>query len=124
MSGLSKRTCEIHTDFTEDEAQTVITVETSSPIMAPAWVNFLKQRLHVLQLDYTHVTAGRIVVASRPEAAESVAQLLHSATESADHYVRAARRNAPDRDNQNQTAALAAQRRAELGERAARFGEH
>jgi len=122
MSGLPKRTCEIHTNFTEDEAQTVITVETSSAIMTPAWVNFLKQRLHVLQLDYRHVTAGRIVVASRPEAAESVAQLLHSATESADHYVSAARRNASAA--KNQTAVLAAQRRAELGERAARFGEH
>jgi hypothetical protein len=123
MSGLPKRTCEIRTDFTADEAQTVITVETSSPIMALAWVNFLKQRLHVLQLDYRHVTAGRIVVASRPEAAKSVAQLLHSAAESADHYVRAARRNGLRRDTQNQTAVLAAQQRAELGERAARFGE-
>jgi hypothetical protein len=91
--------------------------------MALAWVNFLKQRLHVLQLDYRHVTAGRIVVASRPEAADSVAQLLHSAAESADHYVMAARRNASGRNTSNQTAALAAQQRAELGERAARFGE-
>jgi hypothetical protein len=123
MSELPKRTCEISTDFTTGEAQTVITVESSPPIMALAWVNFLKQRLHVLQLDYKHVTADRIVVASRPEAAESVARLLRSAAESADHYVTAARGNASAYNAQNQTAAQAAQRRAELGERAAQFGE-
>jgi hypothetical protein len=114
MSGLPKRTCEISTDFTTGEAEAVITVESSPPIMALAWVNFLKQRLHVLHLDYKHVTADRIVVASRPEAAESVAVLLQSAAESADHYVKAARSNA-SAHLQNETAALAAQRRAELG---------
>jgi hypothetical protein len=31
--------------------------------MALAWVNFLKQRVHVLQLDYGHITADRIVAA-------------------------------------------------------------
>ena len=123
MSALPKRTCEINTDFTTGEAETVITVETSPPIMALAWVNFLKQRLHVLQLDYRHISAERIVVASRPEAAESVARLLRSAAESADHYVKTARGNASAHTPQNETAAKAAQRRVELGQRAALFGE-
>jgi hypothetical protein len=123
MSELPKRTCEISTDFTTGEAQTVITVENSPPIMALAWVNFLKQRLHVLQLDYKHVTADRIIVASRPHAAESVARLLRSAAESADHYVKAARGNVSAHNAKNPTAVQAAQRRAELGERAAQFGE-
>ena len=101
MSELPKRTCEITTDFTTGKAHTVITVESSPPIMAMAWVNYLKQRLHVLHLDYRHVTADRIVVASRPEAAESVARLLRSAAECADDYVTGARsgvsaRNAHD----------------------------
>lgn len=90
MSKLPKRTCEINTDFTTGAAETIITVETSPPIMALAWVNFLKQRLHVLQLDYKHITADRIVVASTPHAAESVARLLRSAAECADDYVRSA----------------------------------
>ena len=123
MSARPKRTCEINTDFTTGEEQTVITVECSPPIMALAWVNFLKQRLHVLQLDYKHVSADRIVVASRPEAAESVARLLRSAAESADHYVTTGRGNASAHTPQNQTAARAAQQRAELGQRAALFGE-
>jgi hypothetical protein len=110
MAELPKRTCEISTDFTTGEAQTVITVESSLPIMAPAWVNFLKQRLHVLQLDYKHLTADRIVVASRPDAAESVAQLLRSAAACADDYVTAARGNATARNTHNRTAAQAAQR--------------
>jgi hypothetical protein len=69
--------------------------------MALAWVNFLMQRLHVLQLDYKHITADRIVVAPRPHAAESVALLIRSAG-SADNYVRAARSNicAPIRTTQ------------------------
>ena len=122
MSELPKRSCEIYTDFTTGEADTVIRVETSPPIMALAWVNFLKQRLHVRQLDYKHITADRIAVASRPQAAESVARLLRSAAESADNYVNTAHDNLRA-DNTNRTAALAAQRRAELGQRAARFGE-
>jgi hypothetical protein len=104
MSELPKRSCEICTDITTGEAQTVITVESSPPIMALAWVNFLKQRLHVLQVDYTHVTADRIVVESRPEAAESVAQLLQSAAECADDYVQGARSNGSDRETQRQPA--------------------
>src|SRR5262245_21433068 len=91
MSELPKRTCEVTTDFATGEAQAVITVDASPPIMAMAWVNFLKQRLHVLQLDYKHVTAERIVVASRPEVAESVARLLRSAAVCADDYVKGAR---------------------------------
>lgn len=123
MSELPKRTCEINTDFTTGEAETVITVETSPPIVALAWVNFLKQRLHVLQVDYMHVTADRIVVASRPDAAESVARLLRSAAKSADNYVNTARGNLRADDMQTSTAARAAQLRAELGETATQFGE-
>lgn len=115
MSEVPKRTCEISTDCSTGEAQTVITVETSPPIMALAWVNFLKQRLHVLQLDYRQVSVDRIVVPSRPQAAESVARLLRSAVESADHYVQNARGNVSARDTVSA--------RAELGERAMRFGE-
>jgi hypothetical protein len=65
--------------------------------MALAWVNFLKQRLDVLHLDYEHIMADRIVVASRPEAAESLARLLRSAAESADHYLKTARSKASAR---------------------------
>jgi hypothetical protein len=56
--------------------------------MALAWVNFLKQLLDVLHFDYKHVAAVRIVVASRPHTAESVARLVRSAAECADDYVR------------------------------------
>ena len=104
MAELPKRSCEICTDITTGEPQTVITVESSPPLMAPAWVNFLKQRLHVLQVDYRHVNADRIVVESRPEAAESVALLLQSAAECADDYVQGARSNGSDRETQRQPA--------------------
>lgn len=123
MSKPPKRTCAINSDVTTGRAETVISVETSDPITALAWVNFLKQRLHVLHLDYKHVTADRIVVASRPHAAESVARLLQSAAESADNYIKTASGAVRANDTQNPTAAQAAQWRAELGERAAQFGE-
>jgi hypothetical protein len=63
------------------------------PLMPPAWVNFLRQRLHVLHLDCKHVGAGRIVVRSTPHAAESVARLVLSAMQCADHYFQTAVRN-------------------------------
>lgn len=44
------------TDETEDE--TVITVETPPAVMLPAWVNFLKQRLYLLHVDYKHIGPG------------------------------------------------------------------
>ena len=95
MSDRRKRIHEVNTHFsaggTEDE--TVITVETSPALMPPAWVNFLKQRLHVLHLDCKHVGAGRIVVMSTPHAAESVARLVLSAMQCADHYFQTAVRN-------------------------------
>ena len=83
------------TDFTagETDNEIVITVETSPALMPPAWVNFLKQRLHVLHLDYEHIGAGRIVVLSTPHAAESVARLVLSVMECADHYFKASLRN-------------------------------
>jgi hypothetical protein len=86
---------EVNTDFragaTEDE--TVVTIETSPALMPPAWVNFLKQRLHLLHLDCKHVGAGRIVVLSTPHAAESVARLVLSAMQCADNYFQTTVRN-------------------------------
>ena len=81
MSERHKRIHQVNTDFRagETEDETVITIETSPALMPPAWVNFLKQRLHVLHLDCKHVGAGRIVVMSTPHAAESVARLVLSA---------------------------------------------
>ena len=86
---------EVNTDFRagETEDETVVTIETSPALMPPAWVNFLKQRLHVLHLDCKHVGAGRIVVMSTPHAAESVARLVLSAMQCADHYFQTAVRN-------------------------------
>ena len=48
MSERHKRIHEVNTDFRagETEDETVITIETSPALMPPAWVNFLKQRLH------------------------------------------------------------------------------
>ena len=53
MSERHKRIHEVNTDFRagETEDETVITIETSPAFMPPAWVNFLKQRLHLLHLD-------------------------------------------------------------------------
>src|SRR5260370_23487986 len=81
-----KKIHEVNTDFRagESEDQTVITVQTSPALMPPAWVNFLKQRLHLLHLDCKHIRAGRIVVMSTPHAAESVARLVLSAMQCAD----------------------------------------
>src|SRR4051794_21542571 len=55
-----KRIHEVNTDFRagETEDETVVTIETSPPLMPPAWVNFLKQRLHLLHLDCKHVGLG------------------------------------------------------------------
>jgi hypothetical protein len=125
MSEQGKRIHEVNTDFSacETEDKIVITVKTSPEVMPPEWVNFLKQRLHILHLDYKHIGAGRIVVMSTPHAAESVARLVLSAMESADHYFKTAVRNMRAHGVKNQTAAQAAQRRAELGTTAAEFYE-
>lgn len=123
MSERRKRIHKVNTDFRagETEDETVVTIETSPASMPPAWVNFLKQRLHVLHLDCKHVGAGRIVVMSTPHAAESVARLVLSAMESADHYFQTALRNMRAHGGQNQIAAEAAQRWAEVGKTAAEF---
>ncbi len=92
MSKALKRTCEMSTNVTTGEVETVITIESSLPMRSAAWIDFLKQRLHILQLDYKQVAAERLVVASRPEAAESVLQLVRSAIEIADQYLKSARR--------------------------------
>jgi hypothetical protein len=95
MSEQRRRIRGVNTNFSTGatEDQTVITLETSPPVMLPAWLNFLQQRLHVLHVDYEHVGAERIVVMSTPHAAESVARLVISAMESADHYVKTLMRN-------------------------------
>ena len=95
MSERHNRIHQVNTDFRAGEAEdeTVITIETSPVLMPPAWVNFLKQRLHLLHLDCKHVGAGRIVVMSTPDAAESVARLVLSAMQCADHYFQTAVRN-------------------------------
>jgi hypothetical protein len=109
------------TDETEDE--TVITLETSPAVMPPAWVNFLKQRLYVLHVDYQHIGAGRIVVISTPHAAESVARLVISAVEIADHYLKTVFRNMRAHSVQYQIAADTVERPAHLGSWAATLGE-
>ena len=95
MSERRKKIHEVNTDFRagETEYETVVTVETSPALMPPAWVNFLKQRLHVLHLDCKPIGAGRIVVMSTPHAAESVARLVLSAMQCADQYFQTAVRN-------------------------------
>ena len=103
--------CAIETKVDDDGArkETVITFETS-PDAPPAWVNFLRQRLHVLHVEYTHVGPGRIVVVTSPHATESVVQLIHSAVECADNYLRTALRNMRARKAQNQFHSIAAER--------------
>ena len=68
--------------------ETVITLETSPAIMPSAWVNFLKQRFHLLGVDYNYIGAGRIVLTTSPRAAESVVRLAISAIEVANHHVK------------------------------------
>lgn len=62
MSDRRKRVHEVNTHFRagETEDETVITVETSPALMPPAWVNFLKQRLHVLHLDCKQLGLGEL----------------------------------------------------------------
>jgi hypothetical protein len=48
MSEVLRRTCETTTNSTTGQVETVITVETSPPMRALAWMNFLKQRLYIL----------------------------------------------------------------------------
>ena len=84
-----------HTTFRSGETDdhTVITLETSAIALPNAWVNFLKQRLHVLHLDCKYIGAGQIVVTSTPPAAESVARLVYSAMECANDYFKAVLRS-------------------------------
>jgi hypothetical protein len=77
----------------ETDDHTVITLETSAIALPNAWVNFLKQRLHVLHLDCKYIGAGQIVVTSTPPAAESVARLVYSAMECANDYFKAVLRS-------------------------------
>jgi hypothetical protein len=72
---------------------TVITLQTSPTVMPTRWVNFMKQRLYVLGVDYQHIAARRIVVISSPHAAESIVRLVISAMEVANEHVKTVLRN-------------------------------
>jgi hypothetical protein len=87
------RRANAHLKIAQAADETVITLETSPPVMPAAWVNYLKQRLHLLGIDYKHIGAGRIVVTSPPPAADSVVRLVVSAIETANDYVKSVLRN-------------------------------
>jgi hypothetical protein len=125
MSVKRASTRAVNAKFTtgETENETIITVETSPPAMPAAWVNFLRQRLHVLHLDCKHIAAGRVVVMSTPRAAESVVRLVLSAMECADLYCKTALRNMRAHRVHDEVAAKAAQRRAELESQVDKFCE-
>jgi hypothetical protein len=72
----------------ENADETVITLETSPATMPTAWVNFLKQRFHLLGVEYNYIGAGRIVLTTSPRAAESVVRLVISAIEIANDHVK------------------------------------
>ena len=72
----------------ENADETVITLETSPATMPTAWVNFLKQRFHLLGVEYNYIGAGRIVLTTSPRTAESVVRLLISAIEIANDHVK------------------------------------
>jgi hypothetical protein len=65
-----------------------LTLETSPATMPTAWVNFLKQRFHLLGVEYNYIGAGRIVLTTSPRTAESVVRLLISAIEIANDHVK------------------------------------
>jgi hypothetical protein len=73
--------------------------------MPTRWVNFMKQRLYVLGVDYQHIAPGRIVVTSAPHAAESVVQLVISAIEVANEHVKTALRNLGSSGRRNEFGA-------------------
>jgi hypothetical protein len=72
----------------ENADETVITLRTSPASMPTAWVNFLKQRFHLLGIEYDYIGSGRIVLTSSPRAAESVVRLVISAIEVANEHVK------------------------------------
>jgi hypothetical protein len=85
---------------------TVITLETSPTAMPTRWVNFMKQRLYVLGVDYQHIAAGRIVVISSPHAVDSVVTLLISAIEVANEHVKMVMRNVVWHERRKEFGAL------------------
>jgi hypothetical protein len=49
------RTVDTNFETGQTSDETVITLETAPAVMPVGWVNFLKQRFHVLGIDYEHV---------------------------------------------------------------------
>jgi hypothetical protein len=114
----------INTDITTAETadETVITLKTSPGVMSTAWVNFLKQRLHVLGVDCQLIGAGRIVVTSSPRAVESVVALVVSAMEITSDYIKTVLDNLQaQRLHHNRDPMVAAEWRAVLDTLAAKF---
>jgi hypothetical protein len=90
--------------------------------MPVGWVNFLKQRFHVLGIEYEHIGAGRIVVISTPRAAESVVRLVSSAMETANDYAKTVLRNLrAQRIDEDRDPIEATDRQADLDRLAAKF---
>jgi hypothetical protein len=114
----------INTDVTTAETadKTVITLKTSPGVMSTAWVNFLKQRLHVHGVDCQLIGAGRIVVTSSPRAVESVVALVVSAMENTSDYIKTVLDNLrAQRLHENRDPIVAAEWRAVLDTLAAKF---
>jgi hypothetical protein len=116
------RRVSIYFETAETSDETVITLRTSPAAMPVGWVNFLKQRFHVLGIEYEHVGAGRIVVISTPRAAESVVRLVVSAMETANDYAKTVLRYMrAQRIDENRDPIDAMDRQADLDRLAARF---
>jgi hypothetical protein len=114
----------VNTEFetAETSDKTVITLDTSPTRMPVGWVNFLKQRFHVLGIDYKHVGSGRIVVTSTPRAADSVVKLVVSAMETANDYAKTVLRNIrAQRIDENRDSIEATDRQTDLDRLAAKF---
>jgi hypothetical protein len=103
-----KRIEAVNTFFKAAQAgkATVITLETSPTFMPTRWVNFMKQRLYVLDVDCQHIAGGRIVVTSSPHAAESIVRLVISAIEVANEHVKTVMRNLAGYERRNEFGAF------------------
>jgi hypothetical protein len=56
--------------------------------MPTAWVNFLKQRFHLLGVEYNYIGAGRIVLRRALARPSRVVRLLISAIEIANDHIK------------------------------------
>jgi hypothetical protein len=116
------RTVDTNFETGQTSDETVITLETAPAAMPVGWVNFLKQRFHVLGIEYEHIGAGRIVVISTPRAAESVVRLVGSAMEIANDYTETVLRNMrAQRIDENRDPIEATDRQADRDRFAAKF---